>query len=537
MKKFSIVIPCYKQAKLLGRCIGSCLDQDWKEKEIIVVLDGKDETAEGIVKSFPTGNIKCTLTTEEGKTGAPHARNVGTQMATGDYITFIDCDTTLYPGALRSWVEALEENPDYGFVYSGYKFKVSKDNSSVGVFPSQEFSLYHLEIQNFIDGSNPMKREVALQYPWREELKSLQDWDMWIRICKGGVKGKFLKNQYFFEKDPPQKGSISYDSHTNWLARVATVRKLNKLPVRDVCMTSFAATHHAMRCAELMDFDFLDPIHLYGKPHTYKAVYLVGYFPLNQHNPLPFMNGYDADPPVLRKNIKRIIHWIGTDVMQMQNMPCPHSVLKGLVGQINDKFTQFCQTEENAKELRDLGLKVKVCPLPVDIYDREIPLPKDFTVAIYDHNTNDIYCQPLMLEVIKSMPDINFIYFGSDEMKMIRHDLENMKILGRRPIEEIMAKTSVLLRITKHDGYPVSPVEFICSKRPVLINHDFPYMIKVNGSVKDEKSIVEMKKDIMLKIRMLKKTPKTDKFFKTAKEYYAYAFDPKRLRKEVLKVI
>ena len=543
MKKFSIVIPCYKQAHLLSRCIGSCLDQDWKEKEIIVVLDGKDDTAEGIIASFPTDNIKWSLTTKKGKTGAPHARNVGARMATGDYIMYVDCDTILYPGALRTYAETFDENPDCGFVYSGYKYKVSGDNSSanlsstdMGMFPSREFSQYQLESNNFIDGSNPMRREIALKYPWRESLKALQDWDMWVRITKGGVKGKFLKNQFFFEKDMPQSGSLSHYSHTHWLECRGTVQKLNKLPIRDVVMTSFAAMHHTERCAELMDFDCTDPIMLYRKPHLYKAVYLVGYFALNQHNPLPFMDGYNS-PPMLRKGITRIIHWIGSDILIMKNMACPFSILKGIIEQINDKFTQFCQTESNRKELEELGLKAKVCPLPVDIYDREIPLPKNFTVAIYDHNTNDIYCQPLMIEVIKSMPDINFVYFGSDDMAMIHHDLKNMKILGRRPIEEIMAQTSVLLRITKHDGYPVSPVEFLCSNRQVIINHDFAGMLKVEGSLTDEKGIVEMKKDIMTKIRHAKKSVPTNSQFNTIRSYYAKEFDPKRLRREVLKLI
>ena len=391
-----------------------------------------------------------------------------------------------------------------------------------------------MQINNFIDGSNPMRREVALNHPWRKELKSLQDWDMWIRITADET-GVFLKNQFFFQKDVPIKGSISEDSHKNWLKRRKTVQKLNKLPVRDVCMTSFAAPHHAQRCAELMDFDFTDPIHLFRKPHIYKAVYLVGYFALNQHNPLPFMDNQGATP-ALKKGVTRIIHWIGSDILILKNMPCSHTHLKGLVDVINKQFTQFCQTESNRVELEELGLKTKVCPLPVDIYDQEVPLPGEFTVAIYDHNTNDIYCQPLMIEIIKSMPDINFIYFGSDEMKMVRHDLENLKMIGRRPLSEILRKSSVLLRITKHDGFPVSPVEFLASGRQVIINNDFPYMKNVKGEF-TEKGIIEMKKNIMGNIRLAKKVQPSEKFFRVARDHYDNELNPKRLRREVLKLI
>jgi len=52
MKKFSFVVPVYKTAGFLKRCLLSIMDQDYPEWEIIVVLDGHDKKAEGIVKEF-----------------------------------------------------------------------------------------------------------------------------------------------------------------------------------------------------------------------------------------------------------------------------------------------------------------------------------------------------------------------------------------------------------------------------------------------------------------------------------------------------
>ena len=82
----------------------------------------------------------------------------------------------------------------------------------------------------------------------------------------------------------------------------------------------------------------------------------------------------------------------------------------------------------------------------------------------------------------------------------------------------------------------MSPVEFLSSNRQVLINHDFPYMLKVNGEF-TEKGIVDMKKDIMLKIRRAKKEVPKEKFFNMAREHYKRELDPKRLRKGVMKLI
>jgi len=228
MKKFSLIIPCHKHAHLLSKCIGSIIDQDWKAKEIIVVLDPYDAEAEKILKTFP--EVIWTMTDLKENKGAPKARNMGANLATGDYLIFCDADLELYPGALRTYAEAFDEHPECGFVYAGYKFD---DNLP---FPSQEFDPYFLYINNYIDGNFPIRKEVF--EPWREDLKSLQDWELWIRLAKKGVKGHWLKNQYFFTKLYPGKGSISEDSDRNWLERKRTVQNIHNLPRRKVAMTS-----------------------------------------------------------------------------------------------------------------------------------------------------------------------------------------------------------------------------------------------------------------------------------------------------------
>jgi hypothetical protein len=111
-----------------------------------------------------------------------------------------------------------------------------------------------------------------------------------------------------------------------------------------------------------------------------------------------------------------------------------------------------------------------------------------------------------------------------------------MRILGRRPLPEILSNASCLVRITKHDGFPVSPIEFLANGRQVIINHDFSYMEKVEGEF-TEKGIVEMKKSIMQKIRQVKKTPMISEFFDNARSHYHRELNPQRLRKEVLKLI
>ena len=517
MKRFSLIIPCYRESHRLPRCIASIQDQDWENKEIIVILDGKDAAAETMLKTYPDVIYK---TIEHG--GAPRARNAGAELAIGDYIEFLDADMFLYPGYLRIFDEAFEDHPECDFVYGGYKY------SKTGFYPSEEFDPYFLYINNYIDGNFPMRREVF--EGWDEKCKSLQDWEMWIRMSKKDIKGFYLKNQYFFEKEIPQPGSISYDSHTNWIERKKYVQDKHGLPVRDICLASYSAPHHAKRVAKLMGYDYCDSFHLNNKPHKYKAIILIGWFPTQAvQNADIFMDMTSV--PKRARNIKKIIYWIGTDALQMGILPVGFDAFKKLVEQMNKAYIQFCQPLIE-KELKDMGLNVTSQPLPVDVKRRDIPFPKDFTVSIYDHGKNNLYNYPIMEEIAKAAPDINFSFFG-DPRKVGDTDLKNFKFLGYAPIDDIIAKTSVLLRITKHDGYPVAPIEFLNAGRVTITNQDMPHTVHAEIDLLHEKGVIDGKKNIIRLIRDLKKHYASEKFINDGIDFYRRQLDPIHLKNKI----
>ena len=526
MKKFSIIVPCFRDGKKLARCISSIKDQDYLEKEIIVVLDGKDSTASEVLKANP--DVKVAYTPKE-KSGAPVARNIGAGIAQGDYLMFLDADTKLHPGSLTTFSEAFDDHPDCGFVYGGYKITGGL------AYGSEEFDPYMLYINNYIDGNFPMRREV-FEY-WDKNLKSLQDWEFWIRTVQKGIKGHFIKGEYFFTKMAPGAGSISHDSHTHWLERRKTVQDLRQLPQRDIVMTSFAAVHHAKRCAKLLDYDYASPDMLMAKPHKYKAIYIVGWFPENSLQNVNLWMDMTKNPPTRKKEVKGIIHWIGSDVMHLRRMNCSFEAMQRIVKMFNDNFICYCQSESNANELKDLGVKAKYLPLPVEIQEASCSHPEKFTVAIYDHGTNNIYCEPLMIDIIKAMPDIDFLYFGDEKKKSLKiGDLDNIRFVGHVPMDKIYAQSSMLLRITLHDGFPVSPIEFLQAGKAVVCNQGLDYCENIKTDF-TEKGVIQMRKDIMKAIRFIKRDYLDDDFFNMARAHYKRVLNPMRLRKDIDKQI
>src|SRR3954468_10100910 len=97
---FSIVIPDYDRAALIGRALRSCLDQDFTDFEIIAVDDGSADGSVAAIRRFDDPRLK--LIEHERNRGVGPARNSGMAAAIGEWIVCLDSDDELLPGALRT---------------------------------------------------------------------------------------------------------------------------------------------------------------------------------------------------------------------------------------------------------------------------------------------------------------------------------------------------------------------------------------------------------------------------------------------------
>lgn len=87
----SVIIPAYNTELYIERCIESLINQTYKEIEIIIVDDGStDQTGDICIKLSKRDSRIVYLKKENGGQGA--ARNLGIQIAKGEYVTFADAD-------------------------------------------------------------------------------------------------------------------------------------------------------------------------------------------------------------------------------------------------------------------------------------------------------------------------------------------------------------------------------------------------------------------------------------------------------------
>ncbi|SNV05615.1 Hyaluronan synthase [Megamonas hypermegale] len=107
--KISVIIPAYNGEKYIKRCINSIKKQTFYNWEIILIDDGsKDKT--GIICDAYALEDNRIKVIHKANGGASSARNLGIDKATGDYITFIDCDDWVEEDFFEKAVDFFAKN-------------------------------------------------------------------------------------------------------------------------------------------------------------------------------------------------------------------------------------------------------------------------------------------------------------------------------------------------------------------------------------------------------------------------------------------
>ncbi len=151
--KVSVIIPVYNVVSYIERCLDSLWAQTIDELEIILIDDhGQDDSiaiarkwAEEILLQGQSGKRSVVFTETPCNSGPGEARNVGLQIATGEYVAFLDAD---------DWVEPTM----YSTLYAAAKAEQAEISSSAAILDYPDGS--HREMHNPHVGNGDVTRNM-----------------------------------------------------------------------------------------------------------------------------------------------------------------------------------------------------------------------------------------------------------------------------------------------------------------------------------------------------------------------------------------
>lgn len=109
--KLSIVIPVYRTEQTLDRCVKSILAQNLLNMEVILVDDGSPDHSPQLCNDWAARDSRIRVI-HQTNAGLSAARNSGIEVATGDYLTFVDSDDFIGMDTYQPLMDYLNLHPD-----------------------------------------------------------------------------------------------------------------------------------------------------------------------------------------------------------------------------------------------------------------------------------------------------------------------------------------------------------------------------------------------------------------------------------------
>lgn len=159
--KVSIIVPIYNVEKYLNRCMDSLLNQTLKDIEIIMVDDGSPDRCPQMCDEYAKRDSRIKVIHKK-NAGLGYARNSGLEVATGEYVAFVDSDDYVSINMYEKLYQtALADDADC--VLSGYydvitdeKILPHKDCKSILQFKGDA----SIRVLRRMLGIDPKRREV-----------------------------------------------------------------------------------------------------------------------------------------------------------------------------------------------------------------------------------------------------------------------------------------------------------------------------------------------------------------------------------------
>lgn len=190
----SVVIPCFQCSATIARALESVLLQTLPPCEIIIVDDFSDDgpLISRLVESYRSSvkfPVRIVIERLTQNRGPGHARNIGWELASQEFVAFLDADDSWQPQKLAMQVEFMRRYPGYSLTcHQTVLFNKSNRFSGLGISVKHtELSKYKMLLQNSVATRTVMIRR-AIPYRFATTFMRSEDYYLWLTLVFANEK-------------------------------------------------------------------------------------------------------------------------------------------------------------------------------------------------------------------------------------------------------------------------------------------------------------------------------------------------------------
>lgn len=164
-KRISVILPVYNAEKYLRDVLNDLLNQSYSNMEIIVVDDGSSDGSAKIIQEYTERNDKIQAIHIK-NSGPSKARNVGLEIAKGEYIRFIDADDRIPEDSMKNMIEVYSANIDVDLVIGNFITDINR-----GYFLGSELKEEKVDSKKFAEIFIDYAKSFYFGVPWNKLYK------------------------------------------------------------------------------------------------------------------------------------------------------------------------------------------------------------------------------------------------------------------------------------------------------------------------------------------------------------------------------
>lgn len=238
--KVSIIMPVYNKAKYLENMVNCVLSQTYTNFELIIINDGSTDGSDLICNNLKKDSRVKIIHIKNG--GVSNARNRGLEIATGEYIQFLDADDYIEENMLEDLVKIANKN-DADLIISGIK-KINQNNKLIeNILPKfkgmteiskmmenfgevqRTTGIYGYISNKFIKGS--IIRENNLKF--NTGIWLAEDLDFYLELYKYISTVYFCQYSYYYYLIDAENSSTTSGITDNYLIQAKIILKEKEL--------------------------------------------------------------------------------------------------------------------------------------------------------------------------------------------------------------------------------------------------------------------------------------------------------------------